>query len=153
MKTVVTLFLFIFSGLSMQITAQNSSVPADIDTNICVAHDTAVKIIVDRNARFQDGDILKFRDHVMRNIQMPLIAMQNRYQGKATIKFVVDWDGQVKNVSVLKSSGYKILDNEAIRVIKNSPPWSSAKINNICVPQQFFIPIEFRNLGVINDSF
>ena len=68
---------------------------------------------------------------------------------KSHIKFVVDWDGQVKDVTVYKSSGYKVLDVEAVRVIKRSPLWTSAKNNNVCVPQQFVLPVTFINLGVI----
>ena len=70
--------------------------------------------------------------------------------GKSYIRFVVDWDGQVKDVSVFKSSGFKPLDNEAVRVVKLSPRWTAAKNNDICVPQQFVLPVEFKNLGVIN---
>jgi TonB family protein len=148
MKTIGIILFILFFSLS-----SNHFVPINITSSItdtieCVAHDTAVQIAVEKNAEFENGDILKFRKYVMSNIVMPTDALINRYQGRSFIKFIVDWDGQVKNVVVYKSSGYKILDNEAVRVIKKSPGWTSAKIANICVPQQFVLSIDFINLGV-----
>jgi TonB family protein len=149
MKTIGIILFILFFSLS-----SNHFVPINITSSItdtieCVAHDTAVQIAVEKNAEFENGDILKFRKYVMSNIVMPTDALINRYQGRSFIKFIVDWDGQVKNVVVYKSSGYKILDNEAVRVIKNSPGWTSAKTADICVPQQFVLPVDFINLGVI----
>lgn len=120
------------------------------DSTICLAHDTIVQVNVEKSARFRNGDLLIFTRYIAMNIRYPIEAISNNYQGKAYIKFVVNWDGQVINVTTYKSSGYKTLDNEAVRVVKNSPPWTSAKDNDICVPQQFVIPVVFRSLGVIN---
>jgi len=153
MKPTAIGFFIIFSSFNNNIFAQANMTSTSQDTITCAAHDTTVHLIVEKNARFQNGDILKFRTYVMSNIRMPLEAMTNKYQGRSVIKFTVDWDGQVKDVTVLKSSGYKILDYEAVRVIKKSPVWISAKVNNICVPQQFFLPIEFRNYGVIGVQY
>jgi TonB family protein len=153
MKSATIGFLIILFSLNNNIFAQTNMASTGFDSTTCAAHDTTVQLVVEKNAKFQNGDILKFRTFVMSMIRMPLEAMINKYQGKSIIKFTVDWDGQVKDVSVLKSSGYKILDNEAVRVIKKSPVWTSAKVNNICVPQQFFLPIEFRNYGVIGTQY
>jgi TonB family protein len=149
MKTIGILLFIISHSLNAKHFTQLNVTSPIIDTIKCVAHDTAVQITVEKNAEFQDGDILKFRKYVMSKIVMPKDAILNRYQGKSIIKFIVDWDGQVKNVVVYKSSGYKILDNEAVRVIKKSPRWTSAQNANICVPQQLILPIDFINFGVI----
>jgi TonB family protein len=151
MKVVGVFSLILFFTLNNSHYTSVAMAKPLADTIFCVAHDTAVCLVVEKNAEFQDGDILKFRSYVMKNIIMPHQAMVNAYKGRSTIKFIVDWDGQVKNVSVYKSSGYKILDNEAVRVIKKSPRWTSAKNANICVPQQMYLPIEFINLGVIGE--
>jgi TonB family protein len=143
------IFSIILSLCSINGFVQTDKVVMSTDTTLCVAHDTIPRIAVEKNASFQNGDIHKFIAYVMINIRIPEHALTDRFQGRSIIRFTVDWDGQVRDVVVYKSSGYKIIDQEAIRVIKGSPKWTSAKINNICVPQQFFIPVEIRNLGVI----
>jgi TonB family protein len=152
MKTIGIILFILFFSLSSNHFVQINITSSITDTIKCVAHDTAVQITVEKNAEFENGDILKFRKYVMSKIVMPKDALINRYQGKSIIKFIVDWDGQVKNVVVYKSSGYKILDSEAVRVIKKSPRWTSAKTANICVPQQLILPIDFINLGVIGQQ-
>jgi|WetSurMetagenome_2_1015567.scaffolds.fasta_scaffold67995_1 TonB family protein len=153
MKAIIIALLVIFFSINTKHLDRINITPKEIDTNTCVAHDTTVQLFVEKNAKFQDGDLLSFRKYVMNKIVMPPEANINRYQGRATIKFIVDWDGQVKNVVVYKSSGYKVLDDEAIRVVRLSPVWISAKNNTVCVPQQFILPIDFITLGVINRQY
>lgn len=149
MKTSIIIFLFFFS-IGIKLSGQDKAPSDNIETSDCLAHDTIVQVFVEKSAQFQDGDLLKFRSYVMSNIRYPIEAISNGYAGKTYIQFVVDWDGQVKDVTVFKSSGYKSLDYEGVRVIKRSPLWTSAKNNNICVPQQFVLPVTFISLGVIN---
>lgn len=153
MKTAIIIFLIIVASFNANHIGQINMISNEPDTIICSVHDTIVQLFVKEDAKFQDGDLLQFRKYVMKTIIMPMEANINRYHGKATIKFVVDWDGHVKNVVVYKSSGYKVLDDEAVRVIRQSPVWTSAKNDNICVPQQFILPIEFISLGVINKQY
>jgi len=147
-STSIIIFLFFFS-IGIKVSGQDKAPSDNIGKTGCSAHDTIVQLFVEKSAQFQDGDLSKFRSYVMSNIQYPLEANANGYAGKSHIKFVVDWDGQVKDVTVYKSSGYKVLDVEAVRVIKRSPLWTSAKNNNVCVPQQFVLPVTFISLGVI----
>jgi len=130
--------------------SQNKDIVSKIDSVNCTSHDTIVQINVEKSAKFQNGDLLMFKKYLAMNIRYPFNEMISKCQGKSYIRFVVDWDGQVKDVTVYKSSGNKNFDNEAVRVIKQSPIWTSAKNNNVCVPQQFILPVVFKNLGVIN---
>ena len=150
MKTIIITFLIIFFFYNSGIIAQINSSTSDVDSISCVMHDTIVQLFVEKDAKFQGGDILKFRKYVMMNIKYPIEANMRKNQGKVLVKFIVDWDGKVKNIELIKSSGFKILDKEVVRVIINSPEWVSAKNNNICVPQQFILPVEFIALGVLN---
>jgi len=148
-STLIITFLFFFS-IGIKVSGQDKAPSDNIETTGCSAHDTIVQLFVEKSAQFQEGDLSKFRNYVMSNIQYPMEANANGYAGKSYIQFVVDWDGQVKDVTVYKTSGYKVLDVEAVRVIKRSPLWTSAKNNNVCVPQQFVLPVKFISLGVIN---
>jgi TonB family protein len=150
-STTIILFLF-FLIAGIKASAQDNVSLDKAATNECFAHDTIVQVAVEKSAKFEEGDLIKFRTYVMKNIQYPIEAIRDGYAGKTSIQFVVDWDGQVKNVKVLKSTGYKILDDEAVRVIKKSPLWTSAKTNNVCVPQQFVLPLTFVSIRVINNN-
>jgi protein TonB len=150
-STTIIIFLF-FLIAGVKASAQDNVSLDKAANNQCLAHDTIVQVAVEKSATFEEGDLIKFRTYVMKNIQYPVEAQVAGYSGKPYIQFVVDWDGQVKDVTVLRSSGYKILDDEAVRVIKKSPLWTSAKTNNVCVPQQFVLPLSFKSLGIISIS-
>jgi len=103
-----------------------------------------VLIFVDEQARFQGGDITDFREWVQKNLVYPPDAVMKGHQGLVIIQFVVQKDGRVGRIKMLKSSGYEHLDNEAIRVIGNSPLWEPAAIEGMLVSQQFVIPVYYR---------
>lgn len=81
-----------------------------------------VFMIVEQMPTFQGGDVQKFSEWVAKNVQYPAIAKENGIMGKVYLGFVVEKDGTVSNVKILRSID-KSLDDEAIRVVKSSPPW------------------------------
>ena len=72
---------------------------------------------------FKGGDINKFREWVMRRTNYPQAAIENRIQGKVYLTFIVETDGTVSNVTVVKGVA-PIIDNEAVKAIQSSPKWS-----------------------------
>ena len=78
-----------------------------------------------------------------KNIKYPPIAQENGIQGKVIISFVVNTDGSVSNIEVLRTPD-STLSDEAVRIIKSSPKWTAAKQRNKSVRQKFVIPIDFR---------
>ena len=150
MRSTFIIILLLSFGIVIQGLAKDKKPNKKIGTTDCLAHDTIVQVVVETSAKFQDGDLAKFKSYVMSNLRYPLESITNGYSGKSLIRFVVGWDGHVKDVTTYKSSGYKTLDDEAVRVVKRSPLWTSAKNNNICVPQQFVLPVAFVSLGVVN---
>ena len=78
------------------------------------------------------------------NIQYPRISRENNSQGKSYIIFVVNTDGSIEDVNILKSSGDENLDNEAIRVVKTMPKWSPGKQDGKPVRVRYTIPVVFR---------
>lgn len=145
--SIFFVIFFIFTG---RISAQVSVISSDTITNNCVANDTTVQLVVEKDAQFHGGDLFKFRKYIMTRLRYPVQCLQKNQQGRVLVKFIVNWDGKIKNVNIFKSSGFTELDDEAIRVVTQSPDWSSAKNKNICVPQQLILPIDFKSLGIIN---
>ncbi len=77
-----------------------------------------------------------------RNIQYPDMAKQNGIEGKVNIQFVVELDGRITNVEVLKKFGWG-LDEAAVDVVKKMPAWKPAKQNGKPVRLQMVLPVRF----------
>lgn len=77
------------------------------------------------------------------NIRYPESAQQNDIQGRVIVKFVVEKDGSIGNVTVVKGVD-RDLDREAIRVVKKMPRWQPGKNNGVAVRSYFNLPVTFR---------
>ena len=77
------------------------------------------------------------------NIRYPEAAAQNDIQGRVIVKFVVEKDGSIGTVTVLKGVD-KDLDKEAIRVVKKMPKWQPGKNNGVAVRCYYNLPVTFK---------
>lgn len=86
------------------------------------------------------GELMKWlRD----NIKYPVVAAENGVEGRVVVKFVVERDGSVSGVHVVKSVDPS-LDKEAVRVVKMMPRWIPGKQNGSSVRVNFNVPVTFR---------
>jgi periplasmic protein TonB len=99
-------------------------------------------MIVEVKPTFKGGDIEKFREWVQKKAVYPQIAQDNGIQGKVILTFVVEKDGSVSNIKVVKGVD-KILDDEAVKAIQASPKWSPGLQRGRPVRVRFFIPLVF----------
>ena len=86
------------------------------------------------------GEMMKF---VAKNTKYPKMASDSSWTGKVIVKFTVDTIGRIIETSITKSSGYTILDNEALRVVGVMPKWKPGSQNNKAVAVKLNIPINF----------
>ncbi|MEA1886381.1 MAG: energy transducer TonB [Bacteroidota bacterium] len=100
-------------------------------------------VVVEDMPTFRGGDVDKFRQWVQQRIKYPQIAAENGIQGKVFLMFVVEPDGSVSNVSVLRGVD-PALDNEAVRVVESSPKWSPGKQRGAPVRVRFSITVNFQ---------
>ena len=77
------------------------------------------------------------------NVKVPLDAEENGIQGKVVVSYVIDFDGSVIDVQVVQSV-HPVLDEEAVRVVKNMPKWTAGTRNGMAVRTKYSIPINFR---------
>ena len=80
---------------------------------------------------------------VGRNAVYPKKARQKGIQGNVYVRFIIEKDGYVSNVEVVRSVDPE-LDAEAVRVIKMLPRMEPAKVNGKPVRITYTIPISFR---------
>ena len=99
--------------------------------------------IVEQMPTFQGGDLDKFRQWVNKNITYPMIARENGIEGTVRCEFIVNAQGHVENVKVLRSVE-GTLDAEAVRVLSSSPQWSPGRQQGKAVKVKVNIPIVFR---------
>ena len=99
--------------------------------------------VVEEQPEFSGGTsaLMKyFKD----NIKYPEISRDNNSQGKTFVKFIVNSDGSIQDVEVIRSSGDIYLDKEAIRVIEAMPKWTPAKQSGKPVRVKYVLPVSFR---------
>ncbi len=98
--------------------------------------------VVESMPSFPGGEIA-MKKYLAENIQYPQMARESGIQGRVFVTFVVEKDGNVTDVRVLRGIGGGC-DEEAIRVIKNMPKWDPGKQRGKPVRVQFNMPIMFK---------
>lgn len=95
-------------------------------------------VVVEEMPKFNNGGLDKARDYIAQNIKYPT----NGIEGRMYVNFIVESDGRVSNVKVVKSINPDI-DKEVIKVIENMPNWTPGRQRGKNVPVQFTIPVVF----------
>ena len=98
--------------------------------------------IVEEMPSYPGGEA-KLMEFVAKNIKYPQIARETGIQGRVFVNFVVEPDGSVSNVSVLRGIGGGC-DEEAMRVVKSMPKWKPGKQRGKAVRVQYMLPVNFR---------
>jgi protein TonB len=78
------------------------------------------------------------------NVKYPVIAQENGIQGRVICQFVVNKDGSIVDVEVVRSGGDPSLDKEAVRVIKSMPKWKPGKQRGKAVRVKYTVPVNFK---------
>jgi len=119
----------------------NTTTPEVIETHTPVKGDTVYQS-VDEMAVFPGGEVALLK-WVSENLVYPVKAMQNEIQGRVSVRFVIQADGTVDDVKLMRSVSPE-LDKEAIRVVKTLPKFQPAKMNGEAVAVYYNLPIRFR---------
>ena len=90
------------------------------------------------------GGMEKLMEYLQDNINYPRISQENGSQGRSFIRFVVNSDGSIQDVEVVKSSGDIYLDKEAVRVVEAMPKWKPGRQSGKPVRVYFTLPVNFR---------
>ena len=98
--------------------------------------------IVEEMPAFPGGEA-KLLKYVATHIKYPQIARETGIQGRVFVGFVVEPDGSVSNVKILRGIGGGC-DEEAVRVIKSLPKWKPGKQRGKAVRVSYQIPVLFK---------
>ena len=103
--------------------------------------DPIIYRVVEDMPAFPGGEEEMF-NYLSHNINYPLIAKQTGIQGTVHLTFVVETDGSISNVSILRGIGGGC-DQEAMRVVKSMPTWTPGNQQGRPVRVQFNLPVKF----------
>ena len=89
------------------------------------------------------GGAAKMLEYIQKNIKYPMMARESDIQGRVFVNFVVEPDGKISNVEVLRGIGGGC-DEEAVRVVQSMPSWKPGKQRGSAVRCAFTVPIIFK---------
>ena len=92
---------------------------------------------------FFPGGTQKLKEFIEENLRYPKELEETCVQGRVIVRFVVERNGKLSNVKVVKSV-HPVLDKEALRIVKLMPRWIPGRQNGITVRVKCYIPIIFR---------
>ena len=78
------------------------------------------------------------------NVKYPPIAQENGIQGRTIVQFVVNKDGSICDIVVVRSAGDPSLDREAIRVVKSMPRWKPGTHRGKPIRVKYTLPVNFK---------
>jgi protein TonB len=104
--------------------------------------ETKVFDVVEQMPSFPGGPSALF-EYLSKNIKYPVVAEENGVQGRVIVTFVVERDGSITDVRVVKSVDPS-LDKEAKRVVQSMPRWIPGKQNGSAVRVKYTVPVTFR---------
>ncbi|MBP7219855.1 MAG: energy transducer TonB [Paludibacteraceae bacterium] len=101
-----------------------------------------IHVVVERMPEFPGGEAA-MSQFINRTIRYPVIAQENGIQGRVVVQFVVNTDGKIVDVEVVRGVE-ESLDKEAVRVVKAMPPWNPGRQGGKNVRVKYTLPIRFR---------
>lgn len=131
-------------------TKPNTEAPAEegievVETKTQVIEQEAPReifTVVEEQPNYPGGDEARIK-FLQANMKYPEEAKELGIQGKVFVTFVVEVDGSITDVKVLRGIGSGC-DDEAIRVVKSMPRWVPGKQRGVPVRVQFNLPINFK---------
>jgi periplasmic protein TonB len=118
-------------------------IQAPVSAGVVEAEDSDVPfVVVEKMPSFPGGEAALFK-YLGDNIKYPVIAQESGIQGRVICQFVVNRDGSIVDIEVVRSVD-KSLDAEAIRVISRMPRWTPGMQRGKTVRVKYTLPVNFR---------
>lgn len=118
-------------------------------TSASVAQTNNVVTVAEKMPEFPGGNVA-LAQYIGMNIHYPPMAFESGASGKAYVKFIVDTSGKIQSPEIIKSSGNKELNDEALRVVRGMPNWNPGIDSGRKVNVSINLPIKFG--GVVTSD-
>jgi protein TonB len=94
-------------------------------------------------ATFGNGSLAEFQQWVASNLKYPPQAVEQQIQGRVFVQFIVDKEGKVTNITILKSP-HQLLSDEVIRVMNLAPRWNPGIRDGEPAATRYSMPLDFK---------
>lgn len=155
MKKKLLLLSFMAGPLLVYSADQEKEIAPPVQTKIKIAEprqimdeeedeeeSNQVHVVVEKKAEFPGGH-KKLMEYLRENIKYPEQALAKSIVGRVFVKFTIKKDGSIDDIKVIRSAD-PLLDEEAIRVVKNMPNWIPAQMRGKDVSSTYTLPILFN---------
>ena len=105
--------------------------------------DNPVFEVVETMPEYPNGGMPGMMEFLSKNIRYPVNAQKNGTQGRVTVHFVVNADGSLSNIGIIRGVDPE-LDGEAVRVISAMPKWKPGTQGGKPVRVKYTVPVMFR---------
>ncbi len=129
------------AGSTQQSLMMNDAVPVPPAAEPSPGGDEKIYTLTEELAEFPGGQSAMMA-YLGKHLQYPEDAREAKKQGTVYLTFVVNMDGKIVEVRVLRGL-YPSLDQEAIRVVSSMPNWKPGKQGGKAVRTQFNLPVKF----------
>ena len=125
-----------------QDTVKVNYVPTEVSRKL---QGTAVFEVVEEMPEFPGG-VDAMMEYLQKELRYPESAKEKGIQGRVTVQFIIDKEGNVTNSKVTRSVD-KDMDAEAIRLVKAMPKWKPGMQKGKAVAVKYTVPVVFRLEG------
>lgn len=145
----------------LEVVEDDKEIEEEVEINVEVDQETEIEEYVPPPMEFEEKEVVekeiftvveqmpefpggtaKMMKYLNENIDYPQMAREVGVQGTVFVTFVVEPDGSITNVRILRGIGSGC-DEEAVRVVKSMPKWTPGKQRNKPVRVQFNLPVRF----------
>ena len=141
-----TILLFLFLGFSTicfsQIVEIGNSISIEESDSTNNSEITDIYSYVEEMPQFPGGDEAKLK-FLQENLKFPKSTLNNGIRGTIYISFVVEKDGNISNIRILRGLQQEI-DEEVMRVVQSFPKWKPGKQRGRNVRVNFNMPIKIN---------
>jgi len=119
-----------------------SAAPTKVEVAVEAApKEEEIFTVVEQQPEFSGG-MAALGQYLSKNLRYPAAAQRANVSGRVFVSFVVNTDGSIQDVQVLKGLGFGT-DEEAQRVVKGMPKWRPGKQSGRPVRVKYNLPINF----------
>lgn len=100
-----------------------------------------IYVLVEQMPEFPGGE-QELWNFLSSNMRYPVIAVENNIEGEVVVQFIVEKDGSITDVQVVKSVDPS-LDKEAVRMVRIMPKWNAGMQQGKPVRVKYIVPVKF----------
>jgi protein TonB len=130
------------AGTTTQQGNTNDPLPGDAPGDLTGEAEPKFYVAAEIMPKFPGGEeaMMKF---IRDNMVYPPMAMENNIEGKVVLTFIVNKEGAITDIEILKKLGWGC-EEAAIKVVKKMPAWSPGRQNGRNVAVKYNLPITFQ---------